>query len=223
MARLFITPREIDYINDINKEILVDVIGQKIHLYPISHTKTLVHDVYRESPEKIFENPVEVFCRVAWQNPDVSTDSFGHEKRWRVEAYVPYRDMIDREIQVTPGDFFSFDSVFYEVLTVVETHNVFGQAEHLGGLKIVGRSSRKENFVAKIFGPTSELYTDPDAVQDTFVQQRGLPENREGVTGDLRDLQKKGIIEPIISQPAEVSPRSMVTGSNAASSFYDEV
>ena len=36
MARLFITPREINFINDLAKEIVKDVIGQKIYYFSIS-------------------------------------------------------------------------------------------------------------------------------------------------------------------------------------------
>ena len=57
MARLFITPREVDYISDLTKEITKDVIGQKIFYYSVSMTKTAVHRVYDEAPNKIFENP----------------------------------------------------------------------------------------------------------------------------------------------------------------------
>ena len=51
MSRLFITPREIDFINDVAKEVLKDVAGQKIYYFPISEVKTRVHDVYH--PVKI--------------------------------------------------------------------------------------------------------------------------------------------------------------------------
>jgi hypothetical protein len=220
MARLFITPREIDFINDLNKEITHDVIGQKVYLYPISEIKTNVHDVYRESPDKIFDNPIEIFGRVAWQRPEPSMNQYGYEKRWKLEFYVSQRDMLQREIQVTPGDFFSYDSLFYEILEVIETHNIFGQVEYIGGLKIVAKQARKENFFAKVFGPTNEAYTDPNAIQDKFYQQRGLSENAEGATGDVRDLQRRGVLEAPLST-AEISPLGTVSGS-AGSSFYDE-
>ena len=51
MARLFITPREIDFINDTAKELVKDVIGQTIYYFQISEIKTNVHDVYEEAPE----------------------------------------------------------------------------------------------------------------------------------------------------------------------------
>ena len=58
MSRLFITSREIQFINDITKEVVKDVIGQQIIYYPISTMKTQVHPVYEEAIEKIFENPI---------------------------------------------------------------------------------------------------------------------------------------------------------------------
>ena len=36
MSRLFITPREINFINDVAKELVKDVAGQKIYYFPIS-------------------------------------------------------------------------------------------------------------------------------------------------------------------------------------------
>ena len=69
-------------------------------------------------------------------------------------------------------------------------------------------------------GPTSESYTDEDAVQTTFVQQRGFEENRLGKTGDVRDLQKNGVLDAPLTGPAEVSPRG--DPQNVGSSFYDE-
>ena len=71
----------------------------------------------------------------------------------------------------------------------------------------------------KVFGPTSESYSDKDAVQETFIQQRGFSENKQGATGDVRDLQKSGVLEAPLSGPKEVSKTGDSTG--AGSSFYD--
>ena len=69
MARLFITPREIDFISDVTKEIVKDVIGQKIYYYSISVLKTKVHTVYEEAPEKVFENPNDMKVGLAALSP----------------------------------------------------------------------------------------------------------------------------------------------------------
>ena len=75
-------------------------------------------------------------------------------------------------------------------------------------------------FISKIFGPTSEAYSDENAVQDTFVQQRGFDKNRLGETGDIRQLRENGVLDKPISGPKEVSPKG--DPRNVGSSFYDE-
>ena len=53
MSRLFITPREIDFISDIAKEITKDVIGDVIYYYKVREDISNVHDVYEEALEKL--------------------------------------------------------------------------------------------------------------------------------------------------------------------------
>ena len=217
MARLFITPKEIDLISDLTKEIVKDVIGQKIYYFPISSLKTRIHDVYEESPEKVFDDPIEINCLVQYDATAVTTGKFGTEDFYSIEAFIQNRDMIDKKIQLYEGDFFSYGTIFFEVTQVVILDNIYGQAEYTAGVKLMGKEARKSQFVSKLFGPTDESYSDPDAVQKTFIQQRGFPENAEGPTGDVRALiQDKVLTEPITG-PAEVSPK----GGNP-SAFYDE-
>ena len=85
MGRFFITPREINFINDVAKELVKDVIGQKIYYYPISETKSKVHDVYEESPDKVFENPIEIDCLVKYQPQEIRTNRFGSEEYYTID------------------------------------------------------------------------------------------------------------------------------------------
>ena len=100
------------------------------------------------------------------------------------------------------------------------TKNIFGQIEHNDGIKVIGKQSRKQVFFTRVLGPTDEELSDPDAVQETFVQQRGFASNDQGETGDVRELQRKGVLEEPISKPKEVSERGDAT--SAGSAFYDE-
>ena len=107
MARLFITPREVDFISDISKEITKDVIGQKIYYYRVREDVSDAHDVYEEATEKVFDPPVEVDCRVEWTQREIVSDRFGQEGKYSITAYIHFRDMIDRDIRLMDGDFFS--------------------------------------------------------------------------------------------------------------------
>ena len=96
MSRLFITQREINLINDIGKEIVKDVIGQKIFFFPVSEEKSDVHDVYEESVNKVFDNPVEIEALVKYEPQEIRTNKFGSEEFFGIEVYVQKKDLIDK-------------------------------------------------------------------------------------------------------------------------------
>jgi hypothetical protein len=219
MARLFVTPREIDYISDLTKEITKDVRGQKIFYYRIREDLTNVHDVYEESPNKVFDKPVEIEAMVEWAPESVRTNRFGSEENHTITAYLHARDLADRNISVREGDFFSYGSTFFEITSVIGDKQVYGQVEHLVGFKLSGKQARKGLFDVKPLGPTAENSSEPDAVQEEFVQQRGLKENSQGETGDRRELIEDGKLDPP-EAAAEVSKKG--DPDNVSSSFYDE-
>lgn len=221
MARLFITPREIDFISDLTKEVIKDVAGQKIYYYVVREDLSDVHDVYEEAPNKVFDPPVEIEARVDYQPEEIRTNKFGHEEFYTINVFFHERDLLDRGIEVRAGDYFSYGDTFFEVTSAVIETNAFGQIEHSIGTKVVGKQARMGQIDKPAIGPTSEAYSDSDAVQDTFVQQRGFENNKLGETGDKRQLQEDGKLDKPISEPSEISPRGDETG--ISSSFYDEI
>ena len=220
MSRLFIGQREIDFINDISKEIVKDVVGQKIYYFPISKVKSKVHDVYEESVNKVFDNPIEIEALVEYKPQEIRTNRFGSEEYYTIEVYIQKKDLNDKGIQILEGDFFSYGEVFFEVIQVPDSNTIYGEIEFTSFITITGKQARKGQFKSHVFGPTDEMNSDGDAVQKTFVQQRGFSANRLGETADRRDLQDKGVLTEPISGPAEVSEKGDSTG--AGSSFYDE-
>ena len=114
---------------------------------------------------------------------------------WNVEAFIHYRDMYDRDIELHTGDYFSYGSVFFEVTSYHIEKFMFGQVERVAGYRLVGKQTRVDHIDLAPKGPTEESFTGPDAIQKTFVQQRGKSENELGKTGDVRQLRKDGKLE----------------------------
>lgn len=216
MSRLFITPREIDFINDISKEIISDVIGQKVYFFSISLTKSRVHDVYDEAPDKIFDNPVELDCLVANLPSEPRATAFGIETYKRLEVYIQSRTLIDKNLEIVEGDFVSYGTQFFEIHSILSMRDLYGQVEYKDGLKLICQESRKGQFATKILGPKGEEYSDADAVQKTFVQKRGQEE------GDVRSLQNRGVLDPPLTNVKEVSEKGAGEHGSGTSSFYDE-
>jgi len=222
MARLFITPRELNFISDITKELIKDVVGQKIYYYPISETRTKSHGIYNEALQKIYDNPIAIDCLIDNNfQADTKIDKFGVDAQFKIEVFVQHRDLVDKGINVNIGDFFSFSDVFYEITERVFMRNIYGMPEHKDGVKLIGVKAREGLFKAPTLGPTDIRYTDPEAVQTEFEQQRGEEFDAKGeATGDKRDLVENGVLDKPLTGPKEVSEKGDSTG--AGSSFYDE-
>lgn len=222
MSRLFITPRELNFISDITKEIIKDVIGQKIYYYPISELKTQTHGIYNEALKKVYDNPIALDCLIDNNfQTDTKIDKFGVDAQYKIEAYLQYRDLVDKGINISIGDFFSFSDVFYEITDKTFMRNIYGLPEHKDGVKIIGTKAREGLFTAPIVGPTDIAHIESDAIQDTFVQQRGESLDKNGeLTGDKRDLIENGVLDKPLTGPKEVSSNGDT--SHVGSTFYDE-
>ena len=211
MARLFITPREIDFIADINKEIVKDIIGDVIYYYKVREDVSEVHDIYLEAPEKVFNPPIEIDARVQWNPKEVRTDRFGVEGIYSTEVYIHYRDMIDRGIKISTGDYFSHGDNFFEITSITYDKVIYGQVEHISGFVIKAKQARKGQIDVKPHGPTEEIYTDPDAIKENYQQQRG-----DSTKGDKRVLVDQGKVDSATHVQQQVKKDSV------SSSFYGD-
>lgn len=225
MSRLYITPREQHLISDLTKELTKDVVGQKIFYYPVSEHRTALHSVYNEAVDKVFDAPVEIDALVDQPQRETKIDRFGLDQAYTLNVYVHYKDVVDKGVKIAEGDYFQYGDVFYEITSANLMNSIYGQVENVDGILLSAVKTRQSlvNFALK--GPTLQEYSDHDAVQATYVQQRGQVENRLGPTADVRDLQKNGVLDAPLSGPKEVSPRGDSDSSgptNAGSSFYDE-
>jgi hypothetical protein len=156
MSRLFVTNREIVLINDLTKELVKDIVGQKIFYFPVSEIKTRVHDVYNESPEKIFDNPIEIDALVDQQEWSPKIDQFGYDLDVKLKVYIQRKDLLDKKIQPSQGDFFTYGDVIYEVTQLVFMKNIYGQIEHYDGVQLTATNSRISQANVKFFGPTNQ-------------------------------------------------------------------
>lgn len=220
MSRLFITPRERNFFSDIAKEVIKDVIGQKIYVYSISEKKSSVHDVYNESVQKVYDQVISIDALVA--SPEIKTEitEFGPDQKYTVEAWVQYRDMVDKGIDLAMGDFFSFGEVIYEITDITTTRNIYGIAEDKDGLKVIGTKARESLLKSRVFGPTDREFTDTDAIQTTFNQQKGDEFNVDGQTADRRELIVNGTLDQLPKHTVEVSEKGDPEG--VGSSFYGD-
>lgn len=218
MPRLFVTQREVDYFNDITKEIVKDIVGQQIIYWPVSILKTKVHSVYDEAVKKIFENPLRIDCLVGELHWETKMTSFGAEQTNTIDVFVQDRDLVQKGIQLFEGDYFTYGEEAYEIVSLTKMNNYYGQVEHNMGFKMIGKLARPGEFdPKKLFGPNNQVNPTTN-----FVQQRGLPETVEGVTGDIRDIRER-LGDDLAPIALGEGPRMVgVDSSLKANKLYDE-
>lgn len=187
MARLFITSKEIALFNDIGKEVIKDIIGQFIYYWPVSTLKTQIHSVYNESLKKIFENPIKIDCLAGQPNWSTTMTKFGPEQNNQLEVYVQSRDLVQKGIEISEGDYFTYGDLAYEIVSYVNINNYFGQVENDIGYKIIGMLTRVGEFNPRQLGEPIDQKNPPE----NWNQQRGLSETQlTGKTGDVRDTRE---------------------------------
>jgi len=201
MSRLFMTPREVDFISDITKELSKDVRGQKVYYYGIREDLTDIHDVYEESAEKVFNPPIEIEAAVEWQQPTIRTNKFGSEEISIIKVYFHTRDLLDRDITIKVGDYFSYGTEYFEITSIIIEKQVYGQIEHQVGKIVTGHQARRGLVDRATNGPSTESDLDYDAVQTVFEQQRGYAQNSQGETADKRQLVEDGKLDPGLTGP----------------------
>lgn len=237
MARLFITRREIELINDWTKEFLHDTSQQKLFYYPIDVSKSTVDPVYGEVTRKVFGNPVEIHAQVGQPEWETKNTSFGPENTAKVEAFVQVRDLLDKKITLSEGDYFEYGDIIYEIVSYIQMNNIFGQDEYDVSYKITGKLARPGEVDLPLMAPFKDRggpgETNP--VQKYFVQSRGFKENSEGPTGDVRQVRERlgedmedialGEGPRVVSDTANPEDDKGKTSSlnhESETSFYDE-
>jgi len=129
---MFLGEKERNLVKQVNDELIERVIGQQVLYYPISVEHTDFHDIYGEAIKKTFLPPIRVYALVAWEGLETTTDtSYGIDKKSEITVHFHKRRLTeDQDLFVREGDFVLYGSIYYEVVTLSEPKQLFGQIDH---------------------------------------------------------------------------------------------
>ena len=146
---LFTGKKEKDLVKQVNDELVERVIGQQILYYPISIENTDFHPIYGEAIEKNFLNPIRVHALVEWQGYETETTNLGVDRRSKIVVHFHKRRLTeDQNLFVREGDFVLYGETFYEIVTLNEPKQLFGQIDQLLEISAVCVKSREGLFNA---------------------------------------------------------------------------
>lgn len=128
---LFVNKKERDLVKQVNDELNERVIGQQILYYAIDVTQTDYHPLYGEAIEKTFLPPVRVYALVGWEGLQTTTDKYGLDVITTITINFHKRRLTeDQDIFVREGDFVLYGDFYYEIVTLNEPKQLFGQIDH---------------------------------------------------------------------------------------------
>lgn len=156
--QLFIGQQELDFVSDINKEIISKWTGQEIIYYAIDMTATTVHDVYGESLQKIYKDPINIECLVFYDEPEVKSTDLQTEIHYSISVYFHKRSLAENNFFPQEGDYLKWGPVFYEIVTGSEPQLQFGRIENPMMIKCHCRFLRLDETGLKPTENVQELY-----------------------------------------------------------------
>ena len=126
---LFLGEKERDLVKQVNDELIERVIGQQILYYPIDLEHTNFHPLYNEAIVKSFLPPVRVYALVEFGGLETQTDVFGIDKMTKINVHFHKRRLTeDQDLFVREGDFVLYGDNHYEIVSLKEPTELFGQA-----------------------------------------------------------------------------------------------
>jgi len=129
---LFLGKKERDLVKQVNDELIERVIGQTIVYYPIDIERTNYHDLYGEAIKKTFLPPVRVHALVEFDGITTKYNTnIGLDKDASITVHFHKRRLTeDQDLYVREGDFVLYGDIYYEIVTLGEPKQLFGQIDH---------------------------------------------------------------------------------------------
>jgi hypothetical protein len=129
---LFLGEKERNLVKQVNDELIERVIGQQVVYYSIDTEFTNYHSLYGEAIQKTFLPPVRVYALVEFDGIQTKfSTNIGLDKEASITVHFHKRRLTeDQNLFVREGDFVLYGDIYYEILTLAEPKQLFGQIDH---------------------------------------------------------------------------------------------
>jgi len=207
---LFTGKKSTDLVKQVNDEMLERVIGQQVVYFPVSSRHSNFHDLYGESVKKTFLPPLRIYAAVSWEGSETTHTNLGIDRRSQITVRFHKRRLSeDQNLFVREGDFVLYGKILYEITTVGQPRQLFGQVDQK--FEVVATCIRSREGVFKL----SQQKVNGKIIDMTSTE---LCDNADLVTGDgeANTGRNLGSGQGLFSQKVgkELQFKSIVAGSN---------
>jgi len=167
---LFLGEKERNLVKQVNDELLERVVGQQILYLPVSTEYTNFHPIYGEAIEKSFLPPVRVYALVEFDGIKTTTENYGLDKEKSITVKFHERRLQeDQDLMLREGDYVQYGDSFYEIVSLTEDRQLFGQIDHL--FQISAKCIRTRRGIMDMSVMSDEIQT--SLSEDNASSQQG--------------------------------------------------
>ena len=129
---LFFNEKERDLVKQVNDELIERVVGQQVLYYPLDIVRTNYHNLYGEAIVKTFLPPIRVYAMVEWGGYQTEYgNDIGLDKTSKITVHFHKRRLTeDQDLFVREGDFVLYGDLLYEIVSLSEPRQLFGQVDY---------------------------------------------------------------------------------------------
>lgn len=164
MSRKFVTEKEHQYIESLNKELIQNFTGEEVIYYAISKEHTVTHRLYNEAIHKVWFSPVKINARVEYDNPSELSTNFSVDSQYDLTVYFHTLELQDRNVKPTTGDFIEYGQIIFEITSVTQPQRVFGQINRRILTRCICKPSREGQM--QVNSINSEFVDNTTPVED---------------------------------------------------------
>jgi len=126
----FVSRRDFDFINRINKELIQEVIDVTVTLYKVLVEQTQVN-LYGEAAEKVRYNGVRLHALVSYGDITTSIEAgAGPDVKQEVEFRFVRRVLEDQDTYPENGDIIHYNENYYEIFNVQEQQLIASREDY---------------------------------------------------------------------------------------------
>lgn len=153
---LFTGQKEKDFVKQVNDELIERVIGQQVAYFSIDVDRSNFHPIYGEAIDKTFLPPIRVYALVKWEGQtNLFSEGIGIDKATSIEIHFHKRRLTeDQDLYVREGDFVLYGDRYYEIVSLNEPKQLFGQAESKFEIVAKCQRARDSMFAPKFTAGT---------------------------------------------------------------------
>ena len=127
----FVPKKEINFIDSLNEELIVQVVGQAVDIYKVSleDSNTNMYGEATDGGAKIFEKGFQVNCLINFNEPQVVEDELGPDVKGTIDLNFHRNSLSGSGFYPEIGDVVDWNEQYWEIDGVTEPQLIAGHQD----------------------------------------------------------------------------------------------